>query len=148
MSDCTKSECETDPAPFLNVPTVGKINDVLADGEMKLSGKQYLPVAFRVAAFRQLNPNLTIVTQPEVNNERSFIVCAVKHGQLVLATARKEIKWGSTKGASKDFPLETAETGAIGRALALCGFGTLMGDLDEDDQISDAPVQRNAPKGR
>jgi hypothetical protein len=43
----------------------------------------------------------------------------------------------------KDY-LEKAETGAIGRALAMCGYGTqFTGDeLDEGVRIVDAPVVR------
>ena len=45
------------------------------------------------------------------------------------------------KKAFGDFE-EKAETGAIGRALAMLGFGTqhALSDLDEGDRIVDAPV--------
>ena len=56
----------------------------------------------------------------------------------VIATAReKEIEIG--------FPdyIEKAETGAIGRALARCGYGTLQApEFDEQHRLADAPVEK------
>ncbi len=38
--------------------------------------------------------------------------------------------------------LEKSETGAIGRALALCGFGTqFTPELDEGERLADSPLQ-------
>ena len=44
--------------------------------------------------------------------------------------------------------LEKAETGAIGRALALCGYGTqFTGDeLEEGARIVDAPIEPKKEK--
>jgi hypothetical protein len=39
--------------------------------------------------------------------------------------------------------IEKAETGAIGRVLALCGYGTLQApEFDEQDRLADAPVEK------
>lgn len=136
----------------LKIPKLdsSEINALLADGTLKMKGgKSYLQVAQRVLAFRAMNPDHTIhtgvVSVP--GTERTYVKAeiaapppAANAPGHVLATAYKEIKFEGGKNAAKDYPLETAETGAIGRALALCGFGTLMGDLDEGDQISDSPV--------
>lgn len=47
-----------------------------------------------------------------------------------------------TRGDFGDF-VEKAETGAIGRALAMCGYGTQFApELAEGARIVDAPVQR------
>ena len=39
--------------------------------------------------------------------------------------------------------IEKAETGAIGRALAMCGYGTLQApEFDEQDRLADAPIEK------
>ena len=39
--------------------------------------------------------------------------------------------------------IEKAETGAIGRALAMCGYGTLQApEFDEQDRLADAPLEK------
>ena len=39
--------------------------------------------------------------------------------------------------------IEKAETGAIGRALAMCGYGTLQAPgFDEQDRLADTPVEK------
>ena len=58
----------------------------------------------------------------------------------VIATARKK----ETEAGFPDY-IEKAETGAIGRALAMCGYGTLQApEFDEQDRLADAPVEKNA----
>jgi hypothetical protein len=43
--------------------------------------------------------------------------------------------------------IEKAETGAIGRVLAMCGYGTLQApEFDEQDRLVDAPVERAESK--
>ena len=42
-------------------------------------------------------------------------------------------------------PEKETETGAIGRALAMCGYGTLQApEFDEQDRLADTPVVKNA----
>jgi hypothetical protein len=56
----------------------------------------------------------------------------------VIATARK-------KETDNHFPdyIEKAETGAIGRALARCGYGTLQApEFDEQDRLADTLVEK------
>jgi len=122
--------------------TASHINDMLNEMSLTMKGgKEYLPVAPRVAAFRSLNPNATIYTEVEQVGDVYYVKATIAEGYDVRATAYKEVKFGETgKSAAANFPLETAETGAIGRALAMCGFGTLMGDLSENDQLADSPL--------
>lgn len=40
---------------------------------------------------------------------------------------------------------EKAETAAIGRALAHCGYGTEYADFDEDDNLADSPIPSEQP---
>jgi hypothetical protein len=114
-------------------------------------GKEYLQVAHRIVWFRSEHSDWLIETSNKIIGERHYMSCKImrpifdKDGTEVglhpVATANKEIKFEGGKGASAAYPVETAETGAIGRALGLCGYGTLSGDLDEGDQIADSPVE-------
>lgn len=125
----------------MNLPeiTPETINEIVGDGVMSLKGKDYLQVAHRVVRFRYMNPTATIYTEVEQIGETHYVKATIAEGYDVRATAYKEVKFGG-KGAAAQYPLECAETGAIGRALALCGFGTLSGDLDESDQLADSPL--------
>src|SRR5207244_7317493 len=73
-----------------------------------------------------------------------FVVfrAAIKDGKGGSATATK-----SEKAASFPDYIEKAETGAVGRALAMLGYGTqFTGDeLNEEHRIVDAPVDRSTP---
>jgi len=86
-------------------------------------GAEYLPVQARVHWFRTLNPLGRVETEMlfyEPNAQIAVFRASVYNsdGQL-LATATK---METAKGFA-DY-LEKAETGAIGRALALAGYGT------------------------
>lgn len=115
------------------------LNEIVGEGFLNLKGKDYLQVAHRIVRFRYMNPEATIYTEVENVGDKAFVKATIAEGYEVRATAYKEVKFGG-KGAAAQYPLECAETGAIGRALALCGFGTLSGDLDESDQLADSPL--------
>lgn len=110
---------------------------------MDIKGKKYLPVAARIAWMRTEHPNWRINTDIiEWNKEKKWVVARATvytHEGIPLSTA---IKSESSAGFS-DY-LEKAETGAIGRALAMCGYGTLQApEFDEGvDRIVDAPQGR------
>jgi hypothetical protein len=56
----------------------------------------------------------------------------------VIATARKK----ETEIGFPDY-IANAETGAIRRALAMCGYGTVQApEFDEQDRLVDAPVEK------
>jgi len=115
------------------------LNEIVGEGILNLKGKDYLQVAHRVVRFRNMNPDATFYQEVEQVGDTWYVKCTIAEGYDVRATAYKEVKFGG-KGAAAQYPLECAETGAIGRALALCGFGTLSGDLDESDQLADSPL--------
>lgn len=100
-----------------------------------LKGKAYLPVAQRLVWLREEKPEWSIETGFDADLGYAKAIIKTEDGRI-LATAHKSI----TKG--KNYPLETAETGAIGRALALCGYGTQNAgdDLDEGEELADAPI--------
>lgn len=115
------------------------------DHFLNLKGKQYLPVAARIAWFREDHPDWSIVTKsvPELSGADycTFHAQICDRNHIVIATAHKT----EHEKHFADYR-EKAETGAIGRALALCGYGTLFAqELEEpvvngtEMRIVDAP---------
>lgn len=106
---------------------------------MEIKGKPYLQVAHRLVWFREERPTWSIVTTPVTigQTDATFSAQIKDETGRVIATSHKS---ESRQGFS-DF-IEKAETGSIGRALALCGFGTqFCGDeLDEGVRLADSPM--------
>lgn len=106
---------------------------------LDMRGKPYLQVAHRLVWFREECPKHSIETEFVVTAPTEAMARAVIKDEAgrILATAHKT----ENKQGFPDF-FEKAETGAIGRALALIGFGTqFCGDeLDEKDRLADSPV--------
>ena len=101
----------------------------------------YLPVAARIAWFRKDNPYWSIITEVEQLADKAVVMKVTIKDMLgtVIATARKK----ETEIGFPDY-IEKAETGAIGRALAMCGYGTLQApEFDEQDRLADAPVEKS-----
>ncbi|MEO7716298.1 MAG: hypothetical protein ABIY70_08840 [Capsulimonas sp.] len=104
-------------------------------------GRKYLPVSARVLWFRAEHPDWTIETNPlTIDNDKQFAIFQAKifdaDGRLMAMGTKKE----DIKGFG-DY-IEKAETGAVGRALALCGYGTQFApELDEvaGGRLADAP---------
>jgi hypothetical protein len=100
--------------------------------------QQYLQVAHRLVWFREEHPDWSIETERVEYSDKHAIFKAriLNASGRIMATAHKK----ETASDFGDF-LEKAETSAIGRALALCGYGTQFApDLDEGDRLSDAPL--------
>lgn len=107
---------------------------------LKLKGKDYLEVKYRLVWFREEHPDWAIETTILESTEKGSMARAVIRdgGGRIVATGHKS----ETPQGFADH-MEKSETGAIGRALALCGYGTqFTDDLDEGDRIVDAPVER------
>ena len=110
---------------------------------LNLKGKDYLQVAYRLVWFREEHPDWAIETlRIEGSADYSIFTAIIKDASgRVMATAHKS----ETSQGFADH-LEKAETGAIGRALALCGYGTqFTDDLDEGDRLADSPITRSNP---
>lgn len=111
----------------------------------KLQGKDYLEVRWRLVWFREAYPAGSITTDL-VSIEPSVVVKAtVSTPDGILATG-----YGSAppagKGPYTGRAIEKAETAAIGRALAVAGFGTQFDADSEGDNLADAPVEPPALK--
>ncbi len=135
-------------------------NDHLIKLKSRDGLKEYLPVQWRLAWFREQCPHGTIETEMlhldvdrEVKEEGDRYA---KHGKgfAIFRATVKDGKGGIATGTKSEnaasFPdyIEKAETGAIGRALAALGFGTQFApELAEEHRIVDAPVPRNNSNG-
>lgn len=106
---------------------------------LNLKGKQYLEVKYRLVWFREEHPMWSIETQLVSVTDTSAYAKATIRDETgrIIATSHK---FESVQGFP-DF-IEKAETGAIGRALALIGYGTQFcaDELDEGKRIVDAPA--------
>lgn len=110
---------------------------------MNLKGKDYLQVAHRLVWFREECKNWRIVTVPvkldsDIAVFRAEIYEPGEAGEMIASAHKSE-----NPKSFKNY-IEKAETGAVGRALAFCGFGTQFcaDELDEGDELADAPTGR------
>jgi hypothetical protein len=114
---------------------------------LNLKNKEYLQVAHRLVWFREVNPTGILKTtmlshqgegQTEYAVFKTEVFVETERGPMCIATGHKK----ETRGDFPDF-MEKSETGSIGRALALAGFGTqFTGDeLNEGNRLADAPVE-------
>src|SRR5215216_4196714 len=130
-----------DPNKYmLKLPKTKKVS--LPNGQVRFEKTEtdYLPVAARIAWFRKDHPCWSIITKVEKWGDKAVVMKAIIKDMLgsVIATARKK----ETEIGFPDY-IEKAETGAIGRALAMCGYGTLQApDFDEQERLADAPVEK------
>lgn len=109
-----------------------------------LKGKDYLEVKWRLVWFRSEHPLYTIDTEVLELDENHAIFRAT-----VADENGRQISCGTGSESIKDFPefIEKAETKAVGRALAMMGYGTQFApELEEGDRIVDAPVDRKKQK--
>ena len=108
-------------------------------------GKEYLPVASRLVWFRQEHPDWGIETKPvELDVEKGYAI----YEAYVYNTEGKLMAKGAKMETARGFAdyLEKAETGSIGRALAVCGFGTQFApEMDEGERIVDSPLPIGEP---
>lgn len=115
------------------------------DHMMNLKGKEYLQVMWRLVWFREVRPLWSI--EPEIieMDDKHAVFRAVIRDE---AGAVKCIGHGSE--SQRDFGdfIEKAETKAVGRALAMLGYGTQFtaSELDEGERIVDSPVARSGSR--
>jgi hypothetical protein len=134
-----------DPNKYmLKLPKTKKIVGDNGQVRWEKTETDYLPVAARIAWFRREHPLWSIITEVELQADKAVVMKATIKDMLgtVIATARKK----ETEIGFPDY-IEKAETGAIGRALAMCGYGTLQApEFDEQERLADAPVEKQESK--
>lgn len=111
------------------------------DHMMQLKGKDYLPVAWRLVWFREDHPDWCIDPAIiELDADHAVFRAAITDENGILKCA------GHGSESKRDFGdyMEKAETKAVGRALAMLGYGTQFTDteFDEGERIVDSPVDR------
>lgn len=116
---------------------------------INLKGKSYLMVAHRLQWLTEKEENYVIDTTVLSESAEQATVRA----KVTILTVDGKVKKQATATkveTKKDFNdyLEKAETAAIGRALAMLGFGTqhALSDLDEGGRIVDTPLKTAATK--
>jgi hypothetical protein len=105
---------------------------------LNLRGKEYLEVKYRIVWFREDHPEWAIETELlSVTDNNAYARATVKDeaGRTIATSHKFEAKQGFP-----DF-IEKAETGAIGRSLALVGYGTQFCA----DELSEAAPLTNMP---
>jgi hypothetical protein len=110
---------------------------------MNLKGKPYLQVAHRFVMLNDDTNRFVIRTEfPVLSDEqtvcRAEVMICSEIGEVLRQAS------GTKRETKKDFSdhTEKAETGAIGRALAMLGYGTQFAtqDMDEGERLADAPI--------
>ena len=119
---------------------------------LNLKGKKYLMIAYRIQWMNEEVKNFQIDTEFLSLTEEQTIAKATV---VILDENDKVLRRVSAtkRETKKDFSdhTEKAETAAIGRALALLGFGTqfALSDLEEGNRLADSPLEstkKEAPK--
>lgn len=115
---------------------------------LNLKGKPYLQVAHRLVWFREEHPDWGIQTKLEIDFKEQRCIA---HAEILNSEGRVIASAHKVEDA-KGFPdfSEKSETGAIGRALALCGYGTQFApEIDEENRLVDSPTTpaKTQPQG-
>ena len=118
---------------------------------VKLRGKDYLEVKWRLLWLRTQHPDAVIETE---------LVSHVPEPPMAIFKAKVSIPgggsatgWGQEEAADFGDYLEKAETKALGRALAALGFGTQFtedfefSDASGEQRVVDTPVDRTSIRG-
>lgn len=115
---------------------------------ISIKGKKYLPVAPRIMWFRDMYPTGQIMTAlVHIDDTRVMYRAEIVVDGILLATAHGSALLNAKSVYAGREP-EKAETSAIGRALAIFGFGTMHAgdDLDDTEHLADSPLEpKSAP---
>jgi hypothetical protein len=104
----------------------------------------YLEVKWRLVWFRHRHPEGSIETEHIIIDKDIAVFKATARYDIGEGFGGVATGYGSEQ--PKDFGdyIEKAETKAVGRALAMLGFGTQFApEMDEGERIVDSPIVRN-----
>ena len=122
---------------------IKKANETIVTTDVK--GKQYAEVNQRIKAFRMCYPTGTIETCL-IRNENGVCVmkAIIRDKDLLLGTGYAYEKENSTF-INKTSYIENCETSAVGRALAMCGFG-IDTSIASKEEVENAIAQQEEEK--
>jgi len=111
---------------------------------MDIKGKDYLQAAPRIVWLREEHPDWSIQTEFLVLSDKCAVCKATisqKDGQILATATSMETIQGFESFVEK------AETCAISRAAAFCGYGTLMAqELEEQGKLAESPINARSDK--
>lgn len=103
-------------------------------------GRDYLPVDYRLVWFREEHLDWGIETHPvTIDTERGLAVFSA----VIRNAEGRAMAQGTKMETARGFAdyVEKAETGAIGRALGVLGYGTQFApEFDEGERLADSPM--------
>jgi hypothetical protein len=113
---------------------------------VKLRGKEYLEVKWRLLWLRTQHPDAVIETELISHDPQRQM--AIFKAKVAIPNGGSASGWGQEEAADFGDYLEKAETKALGRALAALGFGTqFTEDFEfgaEQERVVDSPIDREA----
>ena len=118
---------------------------------VKLRGKEYLEVKWRLLWLRTVHPDAAIETELVSHDPQRQM--AIFKARVSLPGGGSATGWGQEEAADFGDYLEKAETKALGRALAALGFGTQFtedfefADQDGNTRVVDTPIDRGNIRG-
>lgn len=116
----------------------------LNTGVVNIRGKDYMTVALRVQKFRETHPTWSITTHIEDRTD-DYVVMAAEirnEEERLIATGHAE-EFRKSSQINGTSALENCETSAIGRALALAGFGGT--EFASANEVQNAIHQQEKP---
>ena len=113
---------------------------------VKLRGKEYLEVKWRLLWLRTQHPDAMIETELVSHDAQRQM--AIFRAKVSIPNGGSASGWGQEEAADFGDYLEKAETKALGRALAALGFGTQFTEYfefgAEQERVVDSPIDRGA----
>jgi hypothetical protein len=111
---------------------------------MPAPSKDYIPVRDRLAAARADIAELRTSAPVMIDDRTGYVQCILKmqDGRVFFATAAFELYTGERNIRGWN-PIETAETSAIGRALAHAGYEVTPGPSQEEMDVAEERKRRN-----